>query len=105
MGGHTAQLPSIHPWEVYTDWVKRYGSIYMIHLPGFPPRPVAVLSGYKSLQEIFVKRSSIYSTRPLWRMAELCGRQSNVAFTLYGSQLRAARKLLHSSFGARSIDE
>ncbi len=96
------RLPSVLPWKKYYEWYKSTGHPVMsLSLPG--SRKVLLVSGLEALQTLYTTRSSTYSTRPLWRMAHLIGRENNVAFTPYGNRLKTARKFLISSLGQKQI--
>ncbi|KAF5370310.1 hypothetical protein D9758_006886 [Tetrapyrgos nigripes] len=96
------RLPTKLPWKRYYEWFQTSSHPVMsLSLPG--NRKVLLVSGMEALHTLYTTRSSIYSTRPLWRMARLIGRQNNVAFTPYGEKLKTARRFLISTLGQKQI--
>ncbi|KAJ7274074.1 cytochrome P450 [Mycena rebaudengoi] len=95
--GNLFQIPKTKPWVVYAQWARKYGDI--VHFRVFS-RHFVVLNTMVSALDLFERRSSNYSDRPVFVMGgELVGRDSSVLFTRYGDRLRAYRRILNSTLG------
>ncbi|KAK7031915.1 cytochrome P450 [Favolaschia claudopus] len=95
--GHLFAMPSERQWETYTVWSKELGSD-IIHLD-LPGTSIVVLSSMEAANELFEKRSSLYSDRPrLPMLVELMGWGFSVG-------TRAHRKLLHDGFNTSAAKQ
>ncbi|OAX39032.1 hypothetical protein K503DRAFT_799959 [Rhizopogon vinicolor AM-OR11-026] len=63
-------MPHVKPWLTFTEWGKKYGDILHIEVLG---KHIIVLNSTKTATEILDKKSSVYSDRPVFPMAELVG--------------------------------
>lgn len=77
--GNVLDLPKSHEWLAYQKWGKTYGTQYFVHLshPGFLTvaagtdilylrllgTPLIVLNTVKASQDLFEKRTNLYSDR------------------------------------------
>lgn len=59
--GFIRNIPYESSWLTYTEWIKEYGDIIYIKTFG---QPMIILGSLKAANELFDKRSSIYSDRP-----------------------------------------
>lgn len=65
---------------------------------------VVLLHSPKIARDLFEKRSSIYSDRPVfWMGGELCGFKNLLVFLRYGDRFRRSRKLFHTLIGTANI--
>jgi cytochrome P450 len=79
--------------------VHKYSLGDIVHFRVFS-RHFVVLNTMVSALDLFERRSSNYSDRPVFVMGgELVGRDSSVLFTRYGDRLRAYRRILNSTLG------
>ncbi|KIP04386.1 hypothetical protein PHLGIDRAFT_25626 [Phlebiopsis gigantea 11061_1 CR5-6] len=75
-------------WLSYEKWGKEYGSdVIYIHMFG---KPVIVLNSMQAANDLFEKRSSIYSDSVGWGW--------NLAFMEYGDKWRDHRRMFHQYF-------
>ena len=63
---------------------------------------VITLNTFQAASDLLEKRGH-FASRPPWPMADLLGRQKNVAFQYYGDRLRRCRKALHASLSPTAI--
>ncbi|OCH90227.1 cytochrome P450 [Obba rivulosa] len=63
-------MPAKFQWLTYQDWSKRYGDL--LHISAFG-HSIVIISSAKIAEELFEKRSSIYSNRPSFEMLHLGG--------------------------------
>ena len=59
--GFIRDIPHDYAWLTYADWAKRYGGIMCFKTFG---QPMVILSSLKAVNDLFDKRSMIYSGRP-----------------------------------------
>ncbi|KLO06589.1 cytochrome P450 [Schizopora paradoxa] len=102
--GNVHQVPKGEIFKTYSSWAKIYGPI--VHFRIFRRRFI-ILNDLKTIDDLLVKRSSIYSTRPRLVMAnELLGRDENgIAFLKYGQRLKDVRRIVTSWVNGSSLQE
>ncbi|TFY75063.1 hypothetical protein EWM64_g8950 [Hericium alpestre] len=94
--GNVLDMPKSQEWLTFAKW----GPIIYINIFG---QPMIILNDGKVAADMLVKKSSIYSDRPVLPMAsELCGWTQTLALTPYGDRFREYRKSLHRLMGTRS---
>lgn len=59
--GSVPQLPQKQPWLKFYEWSKDFGPIYECNLAGLNH---VIISSPKIVEDLFVRRSNIYSDRP-----------------------------------------
>ncbi|KAF7346377.1 O-methylsterigmatocystin oxidoreductase [Mycena sanguinolenta] len=79
--GNFRDLPTKLPWLTYTEWGRKYGSD-VVHASALGQH-VVVVNSVKAANELFEKRSYIYSDRPVVTMIELLTAAIIMA-TVYG---------------------
>ncbi|KAI0033059.1 cytochrome P450 [Vararia minispora EC-137] len=95
--GNLFDMPSEHEWIVYRDWAWKYGS-GVIHLNTLGTHLVVVNTA-KAANELFDKRSSLYSDRPsLTSLTEYLSFDWAIGFIPYGPKWRAMRRVFHTYF-------
>ncbi|KAG9073689.1 cytochrome P450 1B1, partial [Ceratobasidium sp. UAMH 11750] len=85
-------------WLKLADLAKLYGPILTLRLP---VSPVIVVSDAETVTELFEKRSSNFSNRPVIQMVHLGGWGDRVIFTQYNQTWRLYRKLLHRALNSQ----
>ncbi|KAF7299262.1 Cytochrome P450 [Mycena indigotica] len=90
--GNIRQIPTTFPWLTYREWGRQYGP--MIHFRAYNDHLIIVNSA-KIADDLFEKRSRIYSDRPDYPMLNLMGWEFNFAFMRYGDNWRQHRRLMH----------
>ncbi|OCH88841.1 cytochrome P450 [Obba rivulosa] len=98
--GHLGLIPKVQPWLWFTGLARNYGEIYTLRILG---RPVIVLNSFKSIEEVFIRRSNKYSNKPRRVMGELSGLTGSMSFMNPGALLRNARKQFTLELNARGI--
>ncbi|KLO12046.1 cytochrome P450 [Schizopora paradoxa] len=100
--GNFHQLPKEDFHLTYGDWAKSYGPIIYFHVFG---RQFVVLNTMDVVNDLLVKRSATYSTRPHLVMAgELVGRdQNSVLFLKYGQRLKEVRRVMDLWIGKNNL--
>ncbi|KAF7346388.1 O-methylsterigmatocystin oxidoreductase [Mycena sanguinolenta] len=79
--GNFRDLPTKLPWLTYTEWGQKYGSD-VVHASALGQH-VVVVNSVRAANELFEKRSYIYSDRPVVAMIELLTAAMIMA-TVYG---------------------
>ncbi|KAJ8482321.1 hypothetical protein ONZ51_g5440 [Trametes cubensis] len=87
------------PWKVYAQWAASLGPLVRVTSVG---NMVITLNTFEAASDLLEKRGH-FASRPPWPMADLLGRQKNVAFQYYGDRLRRCRKALHASLSPTAI--
>ncbi|KAF9061653.1 cytochrome P450 [Rhodocollybia butyracea] len=95
--GNLFDLPKRDEWVAYKEMSSKYNSD-IIHLNVFGSS-IVVVNSLEVAQDLFDKRSSIYSDRPRMPMLnELIGFDWHFAFMPYGELWKERRKLFHKEF-------
>ncbi|CUA68221.1 O-methylsterigmatocystin oxidoreductase [Rhizoctonia solani] len=89
-------------WLKLDEYSKTYGDIFTFRLLG---RPTVVLSNPHTITELFEKRATTFSSRPIIEMAKLSGWTDAILFVPYGPRLRTYRRLLHQTLNPRATLE
>ncbi|OJA15892.1 hypothetical protein AZE42_09070 [Rhizopogon vesiculosus] len=92
-------MPHVKPWLTLAEWGKKYGDISHIEVLG---QHIIVLNSTKTAMEILDKKSSIYSDRPVFPMAELVGLKDVLTMLPYGDSLRSNRRNFQRLIGSRA---
>ncbi|KAF9266522.1 cytochrome P450 [Marasmius fiardii PR-910] len=100
--GNLFDIPAQKPWKVYREWGKLYGDY--IHMDFFGQH-MLVVNSWKVADELFEKRSRIYSDRPFIAMAVLTGWVMNAGAKGYGQEWRLHRKLYQQGFRSTVVPE
>ncbi|KIJ42382.1 hypothetical protein M422DRAFT_171145 [Sphaerobolus stellatus SS14] len=91
--GNLRDFPTKQPWITYTNWKKKYGML-SFRLS----RHVIVLNSRKAVQDLFEKRSHIYSDRPLLAMRDILGWKFVLGLMHYDDEWRTNRRILHQKY-------
>ncbi|KAJ4469249.1 cytochrome P450 [Lentinula aciculospora] len=95
--GNALDYPTETPWVKYAEWSRDYGSD-VVYAKIFNTSMV-ILNSEQAINDLFVKRSAIYSDRPRHIMVnELMGWSRNLHSMTYGDEWRAGRRLFHQEF-------
>ncbi|KAJ7087514.1 cytochrome P450 [Mycena epipterygia] len=95
--GHLRQMPSEKAPLVFHEWAKTYGDVMCLKLPG---QTIIILDSLQAAEDLFEKRSSIYSDRPRFHLYELFGWTPSLTMMQYGKQLTNLRQM-HQSYLSR----
>ncbi|KIJ52298.1 hypothetical protein M422DRAFT_156199 [Sphaerobolus stellatus SS14] len=93
--GNMFDFPTKQPWVTYTMWKERYGDVVYAHALG---QDVIVLNSRKAVDDLFEKRSQLYSDRPLLPMRDILGWSFVVGLMHYNDEWRLNRRLLHQKY-------
>jgi len=93
--GNLLDLPTKQPWITYTKWRERYGDIVYANALG---QDVIILNSRKAVDDLFEKRSQLYSDRPLLPMRDILGWSFVVGLMHYDDEWRLNRRLLHQKY-------
>ncbi|EJD02108.1 CyP450 monooxygenase [Fomitiporia mediterranea MF3/22] len=94
-------MPLNQPWETFTQWGKDYGEVVHVHVFN---QSIIIVNTAKAANDLFEKRSSIYSDRPrLPLLGELTGFDWVFALMVYGDLWKKYRKLFISKFGPGTV--
>ncbi|EUC61108.1 cytochrome P450 family protein [Rhizoctonia solani AG-3 Rhs1AP] len=89
-------------WLKLDEYAKSYGDMFTFRLLG---RPTVVLSNPHTITELFEKRATTFSSRPIIEMAKLSGWTDAILFVPYGPRLRTYRRFLHQTLNPRATLE
>ncbi|KAF9055433.1 cytochrome P450 [Hymenopellis radicata] len=94
--GNLFNRPLHHASLTYSHWGSVYGEIISYKVLG---HPVVVVNSARVANELFEKRSNIYSDRPSFHMvSDLMKWSWNLAFMRYSDKWRIHRKTFHQYF-------
>ncbi|KAF8921828.1 cytochrome P450 [Mucidula mucida] len=94
--GNLFNRPLYYAWLTYTRWGSVHGEIVSYTVLG---HPVVVVNSARVANELFEKRSNIYSDRPSFNMAAgLMKWAWNLALMPYSDKWRIHRKTFHQYF-------
>ncbi|KAH9044125.1 cytochrome P450 [Lactarius hengduanensis] len=95
--GNLLDMPSREEWVTYKKWSDQYGSD-VVHVDVLGTHMV-IINSAKAANELFGKRSSIYSDRPsLVALNTILGMDWATGFIPYGARWRSLRRGLHAHF-------
>lgn len=95
--GNFFDMPTSNEWLVYEKWAKDFGSD-VIHTDVLGTHLI-ILNSAKAANELFVKRSSLYSDRPRMLALNVILKLDWVlGFIPYGQKWRDIRKAFHGHF-------
>ncbi|KAJ7806150.1 cytochrome P450 [Mycena olivaceomarginata] len=100
--GNLFQVPRSHPWITFAEWKRAYGDIILVKMFS---RNLIIVNSTQIAIELFEKRSSVYSERPLRSMAQLCGFGKALLFLPYGEMARKTRKLMHAEISQHVVQK
>ncbi|THH28546.1 hypothetical protein EUX98_g5640 [Antrodiella citrinella] len=100
--GNTFDVPVVRPWETWTEWHKKYNSD-LIFLD-VPFQPTVIIGKVKTAEELFDKRSHLYSHRRRSILVEMMNWDINFALSPYGPDWRAHRRMLHPHVAQSTVE-
>ncbi|KIK57962.1 hypothetical protein GYMLUDRAFT_228547 [Collybiopsis luxurians FD-317 M1] len=99
--GNLFDIPEKYPWKVFQKWSETNGSdMLLIRLPGIW---ILHLNTSRSIQDLLVKRSAIYSDRPQSTMLGLTGFTWPFSLMPYGSKWRENRRIFTREFNIEIV--
>ncbi|KAF8904513.1 cytochrome P450 [Mucidula mucida] len=90
--GNLLDVPDSFQWLRYTEWAKVYGDL--IHFRVFGMH-MFLINSVQVAQDLFDKRSRVYSDRPEIAVMSMNGWHINMGLKHYGDDWRRDRRLLH----------
>ncbi|KAJ7366935.1 cytochrome P450 [Mycena albidolilacea] len=93
--GNFRDLPTKLPWLTYTEWGLQYGNLVHANALG---QHIFIVNSVKTANELFEKRSHIYSDRPVIPMIELMEWDFNVGLMPLGDRWRQHRRMFQQHF-------
>ncbi|KAK7048410.1 O-methylsterigmatocystin oxidoreductase [Favolaschia claudopus] len=93
--GNSRDLPQKQPWLTYTEWGRRYGELVHASALG---HHIVIVNSVKTANELFEKRSHVYSDRPVITMIELMGWGFNVGLMPMSDRWRQHRRMFQQHF-------
>ncbi|KIP12415.1 hypothetical protein PHLGIDRAFT_498342 [Phlebiopsis gigantea 11061_1 CR5-6] len=94
-------LPKEYQWLTYAKWKQLYGDVIYIHIFG---NPIVVLNSAEAVNDLFEKRSAIYSSRPVRTMInEVIGFDWLFSSMPYGPWWKRHRALFHQNFNSTNL--
>ncbi|KAF9029998.1 cytochrome P450 [Hymenopellis radicata] len=101
--GNLFSRPVDHAWLTYTQWASVYGEIVSFKVLG---QPVVIVNSARVANELFEKRSHIYSDRPPFHMAaDLMKWSWNFVLMRYSDKWRLHRRIFHQYFQPNRVSE
>ncbi|KAF8879263.1 cytochrome P450 [Infundibulicybe gibba] len=99
--GNLFDVPTKYQWFVFDEWAKKYGDLMHVNVMG---QSIIILNSLRRTNDIFEKRSAIYSTRPRMPMLmELMDWTIAFAFIPYGAGWKLHRKMFHTHFNSSIV--
>ncbi|PPQ72833.1 hypothetical protein CVT26_003342 [Gymnopilus dilepis] len=98
--GNILDLPTTRGPEVYVEWGKKYHSDVLFAKT--PLSGVLILNKQEDADELFERRSRIYSDRPNLPILELIGWEWNIALLRYGPWWKFQRQICQQNFRAEA---
>ncbi|KIK53842.1 hypothetical protein GYMLUDRAFT_250028 [Collybiopsis luxurians FD-317 M1] len=99
--GNILDIPTKDPWKVLQKWSEDNGSdVVLLRLPGIR---ILFLNTHRSVQDLLVKRSKIYSDRPKSTMLELMEITWVFALMPYGTTWREHRRIFMREFNIETV--
>ncbi|THU99233.1 cytochrome P450 [Dendrothele bispora CBS 962.96] len=101
MVGNILHVPRSGAWHIFTEWYRSYGDLVYLHGLG---NKVLVVNDIQAVNELFEKRWSLYSHRPIFTVVgELMGLDQSLALMPYGEEWRESRKLIHIALNPGAV--
>ncbi|KAF8516538.1 putative CyP450 monooxygenase [Hysterangium stoloniferum] len=101
--GNVADLPAFNEWKTYGKWAKEYGDLVYLRVLG---TSILFVNSNNMAQELFEKRSKIYSDRPaLTMLHELMGFDWGLPVMPYGESFRHHRRVTQRKLTSGSLLE
>ncbi|KDQ51281.1 hypothetical protein JAAARDRAFT_706542 [Jaapia argillacea MUCL 33604] len=95
--GNLFQVPALRPYPQFRRWAQKFGSIFHLKLG---PQDVIVLNTADAADELFVRRSNIYSSRSPPHVAhDIMSAGQRLVFLPYDREWKTARRSLQSAIG------
>ncbi|KAJ3553128.1 hypothetical protein NM688_g3784 [Phlebia brevispora] len=100
--GNIFDIPKTYEWKRYREWSRQYNSD-LIHL-NLMGTPMVILHTVQAANDLFEKRSALYSDRQSGVMAnDLIGWDFLMGFMRYGTRWRDSRRAFHQHFTAHAV--
>ncbi|KZV72776.1 cytochrome P450 [Peniophora sp. CONT] len=99
--GNLLDIPSSYEWVTYLDWGTKYGSD-LVHFEVFGKHTIVVNSA-RAANDLFEKRSAIYSDRPMITAMKYLGIEWVILLLPYNEMWRQQRKLFHEEFKPQAL--
>ena len=126
--GNLFDVPPTHVWEKFGEFGKQYGALPVfgrhtlcnlvrtythtftrtgeVTYLNILGQETIILNSYKAAVDMFDKKSSTYSNRPIFMMCgEIAGWNKTLALVQYGPRFRAFRKYMSKAMGTRASVE
>ncbi|VDB88748.1 unnamed protein product [Peniophora sp. CBMAI 1063] len=94
-------IPSSYEWVTYRDWSLRYSSD-LVYFKAFGKHTVVVNTA-RAANDLYEKRSAIYSDRPVITSMKYLGLEWVTLFLPYNEEWRQHRKLFHEEFKPQAL--
>ncbi|ESK85020.1 cytochrome p450 [Moniliophthora roreri MCA 2997] len=99
--GNIFDIPAKYPWKVCVQWARDYNSdIVSLRIPG---ATLVVLNKLEDIQELFGKRSALYSDRPQPTIFEIMKADRMMSSQNYGERFKCSRKLFKQQFDTAEL--
>ncbi|KAF8523698.1 cytochrome P450 [Hysterangium stoloniferum] len=100
--GNLRDVPTKNEWETYSKWYKKHGDLVYLNVLG---TSMLYVHSAEMAYELFERRSTIYSDRPMMPMLDLVG--WSWAFTLmpYGERWRQHRHAFHRRMSSTEVTQ
>ncbi|KAF9022861.1 cytochrome P450 [Hymenopellis radicata] len=101
--GNLLNRPSHNVWLTYSKWAKQYRSdLVSMQVLG---QTVIIVNSAETANELFERRSTVYSDRPTFRMLNTVMKWDwNFVFMRYSDHWRLCRKTFHQYFNMNQVD-
>ncbi|KAI0264150.1 cytochrome P450 [Gloeopeniophorella convolvens] len=89
--GNLLDVPKETPWLKYAEYGQQYGDIICLRVFG---KVIVILNSVKVVKDLFEKRGSIYSDRPVNTMFEMMGWDLHLTATRFGEKFHMTRNFV-----------
>jgi len=97
--GNLFDVPTENEYKVFTRWRHKYGDLIQLTVFG---RPTIVINSKRMANDMFSKKSSLYSSRPHLTMAcDLVGWKDALVLLKYTDRFKSFRRMFHTVVGTR----
>ncbi|KAF5372131.1 hypothetical protein D9758_005078 [Tetrapyrgos nigripes] len=96
--GNALQLPTVKPWHTLAKWKKSYGSIVYLNMAG---QPMVILNTKKTVEDLLDQRTSKYSARPHFIVANIMTGGFNFVLMSGGERWRKMRRASDNALGLK----
>ncbi|KAF5372098.1 hypothetical protein D9758_005093 [Tetrapyrgos nigripes] len=97
--GNALQLPTVKPWHTLAKWKRDYGPMVYLNMAG---QPMVILNTRKAVEDLFNQRTSKYSARPHYIVANIITGGFSFVLMSGGERWRKMRRACDNALGLKN---